>query len=186
MGLGNPTLRKDAVRTRRAILDSANDLFQVDQEASHAEIARAAGVGRASVYRHFPERQDIVVALLDEMIDRLEEIAAAQGGPVPFVDLLRATAREQARYLGLISVMRRDGVAPERLAALEERVLALYDEPLAAAKREGIVRGDLALKDVPLLLVMIEGALSQVADPVERGEYSSRALDLLLQGVLAG
>jgi AcrR family transcriptional regulator len=186
MGEGDPRLRKDAARTRRAILDSAHDLFQCDQEASHAEIARAAGVGRASVYRHFPERADIVVALLGEMIGRLEEVAAAHDGPIPLIDLLRATAREQAQCQGLISIMRRDGLTPEAGEDLNDRVLALYDEPLAMAKRDGIVRGDLALVEIPMLLSMVEGALHQVADPVSRGETSSRALDLVLQGVLTG
>lgn len=177
-------LRKDAVRTRRAILDSAQELLQRDREVSHAEIARAAGVGRASVYRHFPEREDIVVALLGEMVGRLEETAAAQEGGISLVDLLRAAAREQARCQGLIWVMRHDGVAPERLENLGERVLTLFAEPLAAAKREGVVRGDLALEEIPLLLSMVEGALNQVRDPVGRGETSARALDLVLQGVL--
>jgi AcrR family transcriptional regulator len=184
MGDGDPTLRKDAVRTRRAIVDAAQDLLQHDQEASHAEIARAAGVGRASVYRHFPDRGDIVAALLGEMIGRVEQTAAAQDGPIPLVDLLRAMAREQARSLGVISIMRRDGVAPEQLDVLNDRVLALFAEPLATAKREGTVRGDLALDEIPMVLTMVEGALNQVGDPVTRGETASRALDLILQGVL--
>lgn len=186
MGDGDPTLRKDAARTRRAILDAAQDLLQADQEASHAEIAREAGVGRASVYRHFPERADIVVALLGEMIGRLEQAASAHDGPIGLVDLLRLTAREQARCQGLVSILRRDGVGPEQLGPLTERVLALFDEPLAAAQRDGVVRDDLALAEIPMLLAMIEGALNQVTDPVGRGEASSRALDLVLQGVLTG
>ena len=52
MGERDPKQRKDAARTRRAILDAAHDLLQRDPEVSHAEIARVAGVGRASVYRH--------------------------------------------------------------------------------------------------------------------------------------
>jgi AcrR family transcriptional regulator len=185
MGEGDSRPRKDALRTRRAILDAAYDLFRSDQEASHAEIARAAGVGRASVYRHFPERADIVAALLGEMIDRLGEVAATHDGPIPLIDLLRATAREQAQCQGLISIMRHDGLPPEAFEDLNDRVLALYDEPLATAKRDGTVRGDLTLEEVPMVLAMVEGALTQVGDPVGRGETSSRALDLLLQGVLA-
>ena len=125
-------------------------------------------------------------ALLGEMLGRLEGIADRHDGVIPLIDLLRATAREQARCQGLISIMRRDGFAPEQLEALAERALALYAEPFAAAQREGTVRADLALDDVLLLLEMIEGALAPVADPVARGETSARALDLALQGVLAG
>ena len=183
MGETDPKLRKDAVRTRRAILDAAHDLLQRDPEVSHAEIARCAGVGRASVYRHFPERQDIVVALLDELVGRVEEFAAAQEEPATMVDLMRAMAREQARSLGVISVMRRD-FAPGDLEDINDRVLDLFAEPLATAQREGLVRADLALEEVPLLLSMVEGALNQVTDPIDRGEASSRALDFVLQGVL--
>jgi AcrR family transcriptional regulator len=177
-------LRKDAERTRRAILDAAQELLQADQESSHAEIACAAGVGRASVYRHFPERGDLVAALLGEMLGRLERLAADHA-PMPLIDLLRATAREQAQCQGLISIMRRDGVLPEQLEALGDRALALFADPFATAQQDGVIRPDLALEDVLLLLEMIEGALAPVADPVTRGERSTRALDLALQGVLA-
>jgi AcrR family transcriptional regulator len=185
MGEREQVPRKDAVRTRRAILDAADDLLQRDPEVSHAEIAAAAGVGRASVYRHFPERQDIVVALLGELVGRVEEFAAAQPEPPTMVDLMRAMAREQARSLGLISVMRRDFV-PGQLEDLNDRVLALFAEPLATAQRDGLVRADIALEEIPLLLSMVEGALNQVTDPVNRGEAASRALDFVLQGVLTG
>jgi AcrR family transcriptional regulator len=177
--------RKDAVRTRRAILDSAHELLQRDPEVSHADIAQGAGVGRASVYRHFPERRDIIVALLDELVGSVEQFAAAQPEPPSMIDLMRAMAREQARSLGLISLMRRD-FAPGQLEDLNDRVLALFAEPLASAQREGLVRADIALEEVPLLLSMVEGALNQVADPVDRGEASSRALDFVLRGVLSG
>lgn len=177
-------LRKDAERTRRAILDAAGDLLQVEPEASHADIAREANVGRASVYRHFPERSDLVAALLGEMLGRLERVAADHDGVIPIVDLLRATAREQAQCQGLISIMRRDGLAPEQLESLGEQALALFADPFAAAQRAGTVRPDLALEDMLLLLEMVEGALSPVADPVLRGETAARALDLILRGVL--
>jgi AcrR family transcriptional regulator len=186
MGASETTLRKDAVRTRRAILDAADELLQADRDSSAAEIAGVAGVGRASVYRHFPERRDIVAALLGEMVGRLERAAAEQEGGMSLIDLMRAMAREQARRQGLIWAMRHDGVAPEELASLNDRVLDLFAEPLAAAQRDGIARADLALEEVPMLLAMVEGALNQVSDPVHRGEASARALDLLLQGVLAG
>lgn len=183
MGGTETKLRKDAVRTRRAILDSADELLQRDPETSHAEIAQAAGVGRASVYRHFPERQDIVVALLGELVGRVEDFAAGQPELPTMVDLMRAMAREQARSLGLISLMRRD-FAPGQPEDVNDRVLALFAEPLASAQREGLVRADIALEEVPLLLSMVEGALNQVTDPVDRGEASSRALDFVLRGVL--
>ena len=50
-------MRKDARRSRRAILDAARELYRDDAEASFAEIAHHAGVGQATVYRHFDDRQ---------------------------------------------------------------------------------------------------------------------------------
>ena len=50
-------MRKDAARSRRAILDAARRLYADDTTASFAEIAHDAGVGQATVYRHFDDRQ---------------------------------------------------------------------------------------------------------------------------------
>jgi AcrR family transcriptional regulator len=180
-----PDLRKDAARSRRIILDAAQSLLQIDLEASQADIARAAGIGRATVYRHFPVREDIVVALLDEALDRLEIVAGSEEGTLVLPRLLRAAAGELARCQGLIAVIRRGDDARERAERLRSRIRDLFRGPLDEAKKAGAVRDDLSVEEIPLLLSMVEGALSQVADPVDRGETSTRALEVVLQGVLS-
>lgn len=60
-------------RTRRAILDAAVDVLNADPAASLADIATAAGVGRTTVHRYFPERADLLAALSRTALDQITE-----------------------------------------------------------------------------------------------------------------
>ena len=63
-----PTERADAARNRRRILEAAERLFATEDPAAvtMGEIARAAGVGRATLYRRYPDPASVAMALLDE------------------------------------------------------------------------------------------------------------------------
>src|SRR6266545_4434112 len=65
--------RADAARNRRRVLDAAERLFAESGSVTMEDIARAAGVGRATLYRRFPDPASIAVALLDEHERRLQE-----------------------------------------------------------------------------------------------------------------
>ena len=66
------------VRTRRAILDAAVGALARDASASLAEVASAAGVGRTTVHRYFPERADLLRALIGFLLS-LALLAVAWG-----------------------------------------------------------------------------------------------------------
>src|SRR5919198_3903658 len=73
----SPALRADAARNRLRILAAAADVFaERGLDASTAEIARRAGVGEATLFRRFPSKHDLVVAILAERID--DVIATAE------------------------------------------------------------------------------------------------------------
>lgn len=79
----NQPLRSDAQRNRDAVLAAAIAVLGHRPEASMREIADASGVGRTTVYRHFPTREDLVHALFDRAIDEQRAIvteALAEGG----------------------------------------------------------------------------------------------------------
>src|ERR1700761_7810808 len=101
-------MRKDAVRSRRAILDAARELYHDDAEASFAEIAHEAGVGQATVYRHFADRRALLAALAGEDMGALEERIAADEelGPNSLVELLREVVAAQLHSQGLIGAIR--------------------------------------------------------------------------------
>jgi AcrR family transcriptional regulator len=182
--MAKSTIRKDALRSRRAILDAAHQLFSDGGDASFADIAYAAGVGQATVYRHFENRQDLIAALAEEGMTRLEDKATATPLTAEsFENLLRLTATEQVRDQTLIAAIRRGEVEESRVQRLTDRATALFREPLAAAQEAGLARRELDLDDVMAVLAMLDGALAAVDDQRERGKAASRALDLLLDGL---
>ncbi len=71
-------------RTRRAILDAAVALLSTDQTASLGDVAAAAGVGRTTVHRYFPERSDLLAAIGADILDKVAaatERARLDDGP---------------------------------------------------------------------------------------------------------
>jgi AcrR family transcriptional regulator len=62
------TLRSDARRNRRTVLDAAVALLAERPQATMQEVADASGLGRTTVYRHFPKRQDLIDALYEEVL----------------------------------------------------------------------------------------------------------------------
>src|SRR4051812_26129990 len=77
-------MRADARRNRNAVLEAGARLLAERPTASMQEIADASGVGRTTVYRHFPAREDLVAALIEQVAAELVQVtesAVAGGGP---------------------------------------------------------------------------------------------------------
>src|SRR3954465_12123081 len=75
-------LRSDARRNRRTVLDAAVALLAQRPQATMQEVADASGLGRTTVYRHFPRRQDLIDALFEEVLrEAAEAIDAALEAP---------------------------------------------------------------------------------------------------------
>src|SRR5688500_19673412 len=94
--------RADARRNREAIVEAARELMATDgTDAQMDDIARAAGVGVGTVYRHFPTKDDLIVALVGDRFARLAERAAealSEDDPwEAFCDLMRYSAEIQIR-----------------------------------------------------------------------------------------
>jgi TetR/AcrR family transcriptional regulator, repressor for lfrA len=71
--------RSAADRTRRAIIDAATAVLAHDSRASLGEVARAAGVGRTTLHRYYPDRATLVRALAHEAFDATEQAFIASG-----------------------------------------------------------------------------------------------------------
>ncbi|WP_374680141.1 TetR/AcrR family transcriptional regulator, partial [Hydrocarboniphaga effusa] len=69
--MGDDNLRADAKANRDRILDVARDALSADPQASLNSIAKAAGVGAGTLYRHFPNRESLVLNVYRKEIDAL-------------------------------------------------------------------------------------------------------------------
>lgn len=177
-------LRRDAVRSRRAILDAARELYRDDTEASFAEIARAAKVGQATVYRHFADQRALLMALAEEDLGALEErLAAAPIEPESLEELLREMLSAQLRSRGLIAAIRAGEVEESQVERLTERVRGLMVPRLEAARTAGLVRPDLTADDALLVLAMVDGAVAPLRDRDEGERASARAFEIALDGL---
>ncbi|HEY2480517.1 MAG TPA: helix-turn-helix domain-containing protein [Solirubrobacterales bacterium] len=177
-------LRKDALRSRRAILDAARELYRDDAEASFGEIAQHAGLGQATVYRHFADRRALLVALAQEDMGALEErLTAEEIGPGSLEQLLREMVAAQLNSQGLIEAIRAGEVEESQVKRLTERVRALFTPRLAAAQAAGLVREDLTPDDVIVVLAMVDGAIAPLRGRSEREAVASRAFEIAVDGL---
>jgi AcrR family transcriptional regulator len=174
-------LRKDAARNREAILDAARDLMARSGDFPMYEVARRAGVGQATLYRHFPDRATLATALAIELH---EEIAAAvQERPDSFDHLLDTIVACAVRSHGLTHVVRESQAAWRELERLRDELIVIVERPLRAAQAAGEIRGDVRPEDVFLLLAMIDGALQGVAEQGRRRELAERVRHLGVRGL---
>jgi AcrR family transcriptional regulator len=80
----------DAQRNREAVIDAALTLLARNPNASMKTIAERSGVGRTTVYRHFPTRVDLVQALFERVVEEAQEVTVAVIDPdAPAVQVLR-------------------------------------------------------------------------------------------------
>jgi AcrR family transcriptional regulator len=178
--------RKDAKRNREAILATARELFAERGDAPMYEIARRAGVGQATLYRNFPDRRNLVAALLEEHTQRAEQLAAEHAGdPDAFFVLLRDIVETMATTHALGELAREDACVGSALERRRQRVAELIQEPLRDAKAAGALRRDVTIDDVFLVVSMIKGAVEKADSPAARAHAASRALALVLDGLVA-
>ena len=188
-----PALRSDVLRNRRALLQAAHELFAAGRDVPMYEVARRAGVGQATLYRHFPDRLSLLAALAEEALASLEEqVRALPPGPDALAAVLRLVAGALARSGAFTEVLQEEEKGGGRcdpgslLHRMIERVLTLVAGPLEQAKAAGVISADLGRQDVVLVLAMVKGALDAAGPaPAERVAVADRAVDLALWGLLA-
>ncbi len=101
--------RSDADRSVQAILEAALEALASDPDASMAEIARRAGVVRATIYAHFPTRESLLDAVMERAVadvaDAMTNADPQHGEPKEALDrVLRATWKELGRFHSLLAI----------------------------------------------------------------------------------
>ncbi|WP_084468190.1 TetR/AcrR family transcriptional regulator [Promicromonospora sukumoe] len=175
---GAPNLGpRAAAGNRAALLDAAREVFgSVGTSAPLSAVAKRAGVGQGSLYRHFPDRLDLVVAVFEEQVVTLEDAAAAPDADLR--DLLGLVTRHAIDSVGFVDLVRSSVPADERIVALGERVAVALGTRLETATAAGTVPPGTTSDDLLLAVAMTAGALSQ-AEGADRVRRACRAWELL-------
>jgi AcrR family transcriptional regulator len=170
--------RLDARRNREMILRVAGEAFARSGDlVSLDDIARRAGLGRATVYRHFPDRNALGFAVASE---RLASVARRFEGS-SFRDLLHAVLRMQVEHRSLVQLFRE---LPERAQwRYTDALLTVLRPAFRRAQEEGSLRRDFQLTDLPLVFEMVEGALAGGPSAVDRSASTERLVRALLDGL---
>jgi AcrR family transcriptional regulator len=141
-------------------------------------------VGQATLYRHFPDRTAVGLAIFAEQLERLERLAAEYADdPTAFFVVLRAVVQAQMQFHGLIDCVRREPGAESDQERLKHGFVELIRAPLQRAKAAALVRPDLGIDDVFLLTGMVGGALQKQETVAARAAAGARALTLCTEGL---
>jgi AcrR family transcriptional regulator len=179
-------LRADARRNRERILESARSVFaECGAEAQMDDVARCAGVGVGTVYRHFPTKEALMVELVRQKFrlfaDRAREALDEDGEPfAALTGLMRLNAQTAARDAATQHALASSGESIWRQARAEqEELVALTEELVARARSEGTIRPDARGTDIGMLMC---GVCSSMGFSV-RGFDWERHLDLVIDAL---
>ena len=179
-------LRADAARNRARILQAARELYAVrGLDVTLDDIADHAGVGVATVYRRFGDRNALVEALFRERLEAQADIArACLDDPDPwrsFVTLFESGCEELSGDVGMRQIVLSSAYGLEGVAQARDRLVPMVDEVLTRAQAAGVVRTDLVATDIPVLFLSIAiiGELGGTAAP----DVWRRVLGVMLDGL---
>ena len=178
-------VRRDVVRNRAKILTAADDLVaQRGLDISLNDLAHHAGVGVATVYRHFADRDALLKALVEDRVELLVALLAdAAAHPDPGEALYAAMSGICEHQAADRGVFHAATTAQDEHGALVRERLEPYVEAIVTRARDaGIVRPDLDVADVPVALWMI-GSLA--AADAGRPDIWRRYLAIVLDGMTA-
>jgi AcrR family transcriptional regulator len=185
---GSKRMRADARRNRDALLDAAGAAFgEHGVEASLEDIARRAGVGIGTLYRHFPTREALVEAAYRHGVEQLCDVAD---------DLLASVAPDVAleqwmlRFVGYVATKR--GLAAtlkatadshtELFKYVHDRIRGAFGDLISHAAAAKTIRSDVNVDD----MVRALGGICMVSDPPVDEQQSRRLVALLMDGLRFG
>ena len=179
-------LRRDAERNRQRILEAAREAFAEDGLAvTLDEIARRAGVGVGTIYRRFPDKEQLIDALFEaRMNETATEAEAALQADDPWAGLVRfleIATEQHACDRGFKEVALSGLHGRDRVARARRLMFPLVSQLVARAQADDSLRPDVEATDLPLLQLML-GSLSECtrdADP----EAWRRYLGIICDGL---
>jgi AcrR family transcriptional regulator len=181
-------LRRDAERNRQRIIEAARVVF-ADRglRASHDDIAREAGVGVGTVYRRFPDKEQLIDALFEDRIEEMADAARAAADVEDpweaFAGLLVRMQELQSEDRGLKELVLGGSRGAERALAARSLIMPLVAKVLKRAQDAGVVRKDIKVTDMPPLQMAI-GTIAESSRDI-CPDLWRRAMSVMLDGLRA-
>jgi AcrR family transcriptional regulator len=183
-------LRADARRNRESILTAARAAFaEAGVQAPMEDVARRAGVGVGTVYRHFPTKEALIGELLAQkfrlLLEGARDALDVEDPWEAFAGTLRRNAELMAADAAVQdALMRADADAAWSYAEeAREELKSTFAIVIERAKAAGAIRADFTIEDVPLLMC---GLSSTMAAGAAGGTFDwRRHLELILDGIRA-
>lgn len=152
-------LRADARRNRERILESARAAFaELGAEAQIDDVARHAGVGVGTVYRHFPNKEALLTELVRQKFllfaQRAQDALEADGDPFELLsELMRQNALTAADDAGIRYAIANSNQQPWTHAPAEQQqLIAATEQLLKRARDAGTIRPDITANDIAMLM----------------------------------
>ncbi|MFI7026178.1 TetR/AcrR family transcriptional regulator [Micromonospora sp. NPDC049900] len=189
MSTDSPTnaepLRADSARVRARMLRAARErLAAGDVELPMNAIAKAAGVGVGTVYRHFPSRLALLEALaadrFTQLVDAAEQAAAGPDVDAEMARLLRVALDHQLGDPALAAVLAEPEAARPETRELGRALTTAVDRLLHRARAAGAIRPEITADDLRALFCGLQHAVT-VSGDADRDRY----VEILLRGLRA-
>jgi AcrR family transcriptional regulator len=177
--------RADALRNRERVLEAAKTVFSAGgPDASLEAVAREAGVGIGTLYRHFPTREALYEAVYRREVEQLSELAEALKGEAAPVEALRRWLRSNVEFVatkkGMATALALAAGPPSELTAFSfERLTKAIGMLLERAVAAGEVRADITPEDLLRTLV----GMCMLHDQPGWQASVVRMLDVLVDGL---
>jgi AcrR family transcriptional regulator len=175
-------LRADARRNRERILVAARKVFAREGgDAQIDDVARAAGVGVGTVYRHFPHKDALIGELVSQKFrgfaDNAERALEVEDPWDAFAGLLRTNAEFCAGDVGVQQALARGPAAWQYAATELARLRETTSRLIERAQKAGVMRADFGVDDIPMLMC---GLSSTMGVP---GYDWRRHLEIIISGL---
>jgi AcrR family transcriptional regulator len=170
--------RADAERSISSIINAALEALASDPDVSMAEIARRAGVVRATIYMHFPTRESLLDAVMEHAVAQVAEATRdaepTRGEPQEALErVLRATWLKLSDFQALLAI-NTSRLSAKELHRRHQPVMTLFVPLIERGQRKGIFRGDLP---VSWHLAMVRAIVHAASAEVRSGRITEAEVE---------
>ena len=180
-------LRADAQRNRERIIAAAMEVFaERGLEASTAEIAQRAGVGEATLFRRFPSKDDLIMAIVESQmgaaIEMAHECLADEDAGEGLERFVTWMVERSVADKGVMDATKDQCMMRDQLEPVRREFLAAMSALVKRAQRAGVVRDDLTGQDLGILMHSV-AASAELPFPGVRNDIWKRYLGVVLDGL---